>query len=225
MKYLIGNWKCHKSESEVLTWISQVKEKIPHYPQDVQCVLCPSVLYLPIFKKNYPQLKLGAQTVSHYPCGAYTGSVSTSQLKDYVTIAILGHSERRRYWAETPQIIARQASLSLEEGITPVIAIDRENYHSQLSQFSDPELSKIVLMYEPPEAIGSGEAAPVEEVIKTINEIKSKFSCHAVLYGGSVSSANIMKYWYAPNIDGVVPGSASLKAEEWIQMINLILAN
>lgn len=217
MIYIIGNWKSNKIRAEVQHWVSAVSGKFPTSPS-VTMIVCPSYVHLSLLEKMN-NLQLGVQTLSAFPQGAYTGAISASQVKGIVSYAILGHSERREYFEETDQIVAQQIRQTLEAGITPVIGVHQDNYFSQLSQLDTKELSQCLVMYEPPEAIGSGEAADPVEINIIAQKIKEDFNIKAVLYGGSVTSANITSYLALKSVSGAVVGSASLKPEEWIKMV------
>lgn len=227
MKYLIGNWKSNFSLSEAKDWIEATK---PHYliPENLKVILCPSFIHLPLFKTQFPELSLGSQYISSFPNGAYTGQISSSMMSNLVDYCIVGHSERRTYFKESNQDVSNQIDQALENKITPIIAVDKENWHSQLSTLSQDKLEKSIIMYEPPEAIskqenlvGKGQAAPIDEVVEKIKEIKKEFSPKATIYGGSITSQNIVDFISHPQIDGVLPGSASLHPEEWLKMIDL----
>lgn len=227
MKYLIGNWKSNFSLSEAKDWIEATK---PHYltPDNIKVILCPGFIHLPLFKSEFPEHALGSQYISSFPSGAYTGQINSSMISDLVSYCIVGHSERRTYFKESNQDISNQIDQALDSQITPIIAVDKENWHSQLSIIGQENIEKSIVMYEPPEAIskqenliGKGQAAPIDEVVEKIKEIKKDFSPKATIYGGSITSQNIEDFISNPQIDGVLPGSASLSPEEWLKMIDL----
>ena len=227
MKYLIGNWKSNFNLKEAKDWIEATK---PHYlpPDNLQVILCPGFIHLPLFKTELPELSLGSQYISSFPNGAYTGQINSGMISDLVDYCIVGHSERRTYFKESNQDISNQIDQALDSQIIPIIAVDKDNWHSQLSIISQDKLEKSIVMYEPPEAIskqenlvGKGQAAPIDEVVERIKEIKKEFSPKATIYGGSITSQNIVDFISHPQIDGVLPGSASLNPEEWLKMIDL----
>ena len=227
MKYLIGNWKSNFNPSEAVNWIEAVK---PHLtkPENLTVVLCPGDIHLSLLKSELPDLVLGSQYISPFPNGAYTGQTSSSMVSNLVDYCIAGHSERRTYFKESNQDVLNQIDQALGNQITPIVAVDRDNWHSQLSIISKESLEKSIVMYEPPEAIskqdgpiGEGQAAPIDEVVTKIKEIKAEFSSKAIIYGGSIKSNNIVDFISHPQIDGVLPGSASLNPEEWLKMIEL----
>lgn len=231
MKYLIGNWKSNFTVSEAHQWIDVVKPKLSPSLDNLSVVLCPSYIHLLLFKLNFPNQVLGMQTCSPFPNGTYTGAVSAPMVKGLVDYAIVGHSERRTYFKESHQDVVNQVAELVGEQITPIIAVDKTNWFGQLSLIDNEVLSQSIVMYEPPEAIskvvgstGVGSAAPITEVINAITEIKTEFKCKACIYGGSVKSSNIVDFLEHPQIDGVLPGSASLDPNEWLKMIELATA-
>lgn len=227
MKYLIGNWKSNFNLKEAKDWIDATK---PHFvsSDNLQTILCPGYIHLPLFKSELPQLSLGCQYISPFPNGAYTGQISSDMINDQVEFCIVGHSERRTYFKESNQDVLNQIDQALSNQITPIVAVDRDNWHSQLSIISPDKIKKSIIMYEPPEAIskqeglvGKGQAAPIDDVVEKIKEIKAEFSPKAIIYGGSITSQNIVDFISHPQIDGVLPGSASLNPKEWLKMIDL----
>lgn len=223
IKYVIGNWKCNKTESEVAEWLSAVAAaNVLPVSTSLNVVLCASFIYLRQVHKQVPDLHVGVQTVSPYGNGAYTGAVSAHQVAQWATFALLGHAERRKYFGETNQSVAQQVRQALDAGLTPIIAVDEHSWVEQLTLLNADELTRCLVMYEPPEAIstmGSGEAADLTEVVTAIEKVKSELKVKGVLYGGSVSPTNVASYLSHPSIDGVVPGAASLDAQSFIELV------
>jgi triosephosphate isomerase (TIM) len=228
MKYLIANWKSHKTLSEAKAWANTIiLSPLYHEFQNgkhgqLQVVLCPAFPHFQQLQQLLPNLSLGAQTLSPFSDGSYTGAVSARQINQQVQFAILGHVERRKYFQETDQVVAQQAIQALDNEITPIVAVDKSNWSSQLSQFDKDQLKPMLVMYEPSEAISTtngGRPADLQEVKEAIRLIKADYPVMGVLYGGSVNSQNIAQYIGEADIDGVVPGAASLEAEEFLAMI------
>lgn len=222
-KYIIANWKCHKTEEETDEWVHHLfYSKAVQKAEGLTVVLCPSFLYLRQLFGRVEGLELGAQTISKYSNGAYTGAVSALQAAQFAKYAIVGHVERRRYFGETDQIVAEQARQALDADLTPIVAVDEHNWFRQLTLLNPEEVKKCIVMYEPPSAISTmseGKAADIEQVVKAIEELKSKIEVKAVLYGGSVSAKNVAEFIAQPAIDGVVPGAASLDPLEFIDLV------
>lgn len=194
-----------------------------------------------------PNLKVGAQNVSQYDCGAYTGEISASMLESigvkYVTI---GHSERRTIFNEDNNIIACKIKKALENNLNPIVCCgepleERKNNNylnfiqnqieKAIFSLSEDEIEKIILAYEPIWAIGTGETASAEqaqEVHKYIREIiEEKFGNKiadniTILYGGSVKPSNAKELFSEEDIDGALVGGASLNAESFVGIIKAI---
>ncbi len=228
MKYLIGNWKANKTLKEAQIWIDDVKGKTPATGNDLEIVLCPSFIHIDLFSTQYPELTLGVQDLSPYGDGAYTGEITARMVSNTVKYAILGHSERYTYFSESVQAVAAKAMQALDNRITPIIAVHKDNWKKQFLALDTAVITDAIIMYEPPEAIskqdgpiGEGKAAPISEVVETIQMIKSDSGVKTVIYGGSIKARNIQTFMKEESIDGVLPGSASLNAKEWIAMLEL----
>lgn len=231
-KYVIGNWKANKTINEAKTWIKEVKSREIKVSKSLEVALCPSFIHLHLFSEIYPQLALGCQDLSPFGDGAYTGKVTARMLTGLVKYVILGHSEQRRWFKETPNSVAQKALQAVDYDITPIIAVDQDNWTRQLNSLEEKVIKSTILMYEPPESIskqegpiGKGKAAPLDQVKEMISAIKSKARFKAVIYGGSIKSHNISSFLKEDDIDGVLPGSASLNPEEWVEMLRLASAS
>ncbi len=223
MKYIIGNWKSHKTSSEIQAWVEIWKlNKKSVQREDLQVVICAPLTGLPVLHELVPDLRIGSQVLSPFGDGAYTGAVSARLVKEYAQFALLGHVERRTYFGETDLIVAQQVAQAIDNNLVPVVAVADKNWGSQLAQLDREQLAKTLVMYEPPEAIstsGSGHAADIQQVKEAVALIQSEYKVKGVLYGGSVNADNIADYMNEPTIAGVVPGAASLDAATFIQLI------
>jgi triosephosphate isomerase len=222
MNYIIGNWKSHKNLADVKGWINTFSASQLASTPTLNIIVCPSFVHLPTVHQLFPSINLGVQTLSPYPDGAYTGAVSARMASEYAQYALLGHVERRKYFHETDAMVAQQAIQAVENQLTPILAVDKNNWSSQLAQLTDEQLKQSLVMYEPAEAIstsGGGAAADLGEVLQAIQLITTEYSVKGVLYGGSVTAENIAHYMNEPSIAGVVPGAASLDASSFVQLI------
>ena len=213
MKYLVANWKTNFNSAQVQEWCEQFLARSNN--PELEIVICPSLIHVQLVAELLAGVALGTQTLSSYPNGAYTGAVSALQASEWARYAILGHSERRRYFHETDQVVAQQVIQALDNNLTPIVAVDDKNWSSQLSQFEPAQIAKLLVMYEPPEAIsssGGGGAADIERVKKAAQLIKSEYKVRGCLYGGSVDEKNVAQYFGAAELDGAVVGNASLDA-------------
>lgn len=226
--YLVGNWKANKTPQETAHWAEFVSQNLPSVKPHLKLILLAPFIHLSLLAKTLSHHLLGIQNLSPFPDGAYTGEISARMVAPLAKYALLGHSERRHYFHEKSPEVGRKLTLALEEGITPILAVSHTTWREQLNQLSESQKKATIIMYEPPEAIsrqigpiGVGEAAPVAEVVSMIKEIKKSSPSSPVLYGGSVKSHNVADFLNEKDIDGVVPGSASLKAEEWVKLIEI----
>lgn len=215
MKYIIGNWKSNKNSKQAREWIEQFA-KLYKYSENVKVILSPSLSHTVeikqyVSKKNI-QISLAAQNISPYKQGPYTGEISAEQLADLVEYVIIGHSERRNYFNENDNLLEQKVQRALENNILPIYCIRSD------SEFI-PSSVKIIA-YEPVEAIGSGQPQDPAVADAVIQKIKT--NCENVkigIYGGSVNVKNADLFLKAFNIDGVLPGRASLDAYEFTKII------
>ena len=186
-------------------------------------------------------IALGAQDVSAFASGAYTGEVSAAMLKDFgVRYALVGHSERRQYHGETDAVVAEKARQALASGITPIVCVGETLQEREAGQTESVVkrqlaavihvnghcISEIVVAYEPVWAIGTGRTASPEQAQQVHAVLRAQLTAatpHAdrvrVLYGGSMNAANAAELLAQPDIDGGLVGGASLKAEDFLKII------
>lgn len=233
--FIVANWKCNKTVGEAEAWLNEIQTDLANLSNltNLEIVLCPPFTLLPLLAtklQSYKatKLKLGAQDVSPFPEGAYTGEISARMLKDLgVEYVLVGHSERRRYFGETDDQVVQKVRMALDLQIMPIICISEfQQFISIFNKIDNTELDKVIFMYEPPNAIsvqvgpiGQGEAAGVKEVVEQIKKMKELASGNKFFYGGSVKSDNVADFLVQPEIDGVVPGTASQNAQEFIKII------
>jgi len=216
-KLLIANWKSHKTLSEVSAWMDSFESKFSKslLAKHVDIAIAPTEAYLAQFSNEmHAELSLAAQDVSPFPVGKYTGATAASQLASLgVKYAIVGHSERRRYFSEDNTQVANKVRQCVEAGIIPIVCVDDEYVSTQAAAIDSEYHSKCIIAYEALSAIGSGnnmDAAHVAEVTKLINDV---FGEVPVLYGGSVNAGNVAEY--AEISDGWLVGTASLKVDDF----------
>ncbi len=224
--WIIANWKSNKNISEALDWISQVGPKIPKQ-DNLKVVVCPTFSDLAEVKKTitvggFPLLT-GAQDLSPFGVGAYTGEESAGLLKGLIDLVILGHSERRENFSETDEIVAKKTEQALANDITPLVCV-------QGSETPVPDGCKLVA-YEPVWAIstgltntpGTGRADTPEDANNMASSFKQVRPDMEVLYGGSVNSGNVTDFIKEENISGVLVGNASLDTEEFIKICQAVV--
>ena len=219
---VLANFKSHKLETEVTTWLTAVAPALAQSPR-LKLLVAPSLLHLPAshtYLSTHPiPIDLVAQDVSPFPPGAYTGAINASQLKEYgVTYSLVGHSERRRYFHETHQDVANKVNELLSCGITPAICLSREDIVPQFAALSDDQQNKCIYCFEPPADIGGTTTAPLDVIKDTVAQIKN-YTTAPVLYGGSVTPENVASLLTLP-IDGVLVATASLDASSLTAIIS-----
>ena len=238
-----GNWKMNTTVTEAEILVYTMLEKLNQI-HGVEKVLCPpfiSLVAINIMLQN-SSISLGAQNMHFENKGAYTGEISPLMLKELCEFVILGHSERRWYFGETDQIINKKVKAALENKIKPILCVGEKLEDNEAGKTKDiigkqlkadldgTELtSDLVIAYEPVWAIGTGKVATNEQATATIvfirnilAEIWNKRIAQdlRIIYGGSVTSDNIAGLISQQEIDGVLVGGASLKAEEFLSIVD-----
>lgn len=244
MKYVIANWKMNLSVRESIALTRGVLRAVQGKESLPCLVVCPSLTSLAEVHKliTRTHVALGAQTVGPERSGAFTGEVGTAQLEDVgCTYVLIGHSERRRLFGETDDLVRQRVTAVLGSKLTPVVCVGEpadvrrtgkaESYvlNQLKAAFVDQKLSrqqKLIVAYEPVWAIGTGEAATPEQVVAmhaTIRHFLVRnlgFSTDTVqvVYGGSVNGENAYQFLREQEVDGVLVGGASLKVTEFTKI-------
>ncbi len=241
---IAGNWKMNKTVSESVEFIEELKKE--ELDKEVECVVCAPFISLErmsVASKN-TAIKLGAQNVSQYDNGAYTGEISTSMLKDLnMEYVILGHSERRQYFLETNEVINQKVQKVLSSKMTPILCVgetleERESgkmndviatqIKEGLANLSFEQAKGVVVAYEPIWAIGTGKTATSDQANEMAmfirKQLRKLFQDVAedisILYGGSVKPNNIKEIMVQSDIDGALVGGAALKVDSFAELVN-----
>lgn len=219
---IIANWKSNKTLTEALVWIDAIK---PIFHPKGTVVLCPPYPFLvPLYEKiskTKLRLSLGVQDLSPFPAGAYTGAVTARNLEEIgVRYAILGHSERRRYFRETNQDVANKVTTAVAEGLIPIVCVDRDNVLAQSNAIDTEERKKCIVAFEPAEHIGTGTSDTLEDVLKVAEEIRKAFGTSIrVLYGGSTDPSSASTFLQSEKLNGLLVGGASLDPKSFASMV------
>ncbi len=242
-KLIAGNWKMNNDVEESIKLVQKLNSSVLN--EDVDVLICPPFTSLyPVIQelKNSP-IKVGAQNMYFEDRGAFTGEISPAILKNLgLEYVIIGHSERRQHFGETDRFINKKVKAALEYGLKPILCvgesleqreagIEKETVKKQLIKDLDgiSEGEKLVVAYEPIWAIGTGKTATsgqANEMSAYIREVLAEiFSKEAadkmiIQYGGSVKASNAKEIMEQSDIDGALVGGASLKADEFIKIIN-----
>lgn len=214
--WIIANWKSNKTITEALVWVGEVG---PHLPkkEGLRVVVCPQMVDILEVKKaiqvgGYPML-VGSQDLSPFEEGPFTGEESAEGLEGFVTLSILGHSERRTNFGETDEMVAKKVEQARENQIIPLLCL-------QSAEVPVP-LGCELVAYEPISAIGTGNPDTPENATSVAQKIKEKNSqVKEVLYGGSVTAENCEGFFKQENLSGLLVGKASLESGEFLKIVD-----
>lgn len=216
MKNLIiaANWKSNKTKEEARKWLEEYSlEKIP---ENIEVILCVPFTLLDMMcsyiKVNDLNLKLGSQNVSRFPKGAHTGEIYANQIKEFADFALIGHSERRKTFGETDEIVNKKIEAAKNVGLKTIVCV------SSIEQIKNLTSEDTIIAYEPLDAIGTGNPELPKDVAEMATRIKMAKNSK-LLYGGSINSDNIHSYTEIKDIDGVLIGMDSLDINSFIKNI------
>ena len=243
---IAGNWKMNMTASETKKFAEELKSLMPK-AKWCDVVVCVPAVNITTAIRAFKDLRVsvGAQNVFYEKSGAYTGEVSAEMLKDLgVKYVIIGHSERRQYFGETDLTVNKTALAALEAGLHPIICVgetleQRElgitmelialQVKSALAGVPAEKLRKCVIAYEPVWAIGTGKTATAEQAAEVCTFIRTTVRhlygariarSITIQYGGSMKPSNAAELLGQSDIDGGLIGGASLKAPEFVEIIN-----
>ncbi|NCN06841.1 MAG: triosephosphate isomerase [Candidatus Pacebacteria bacterium] len=216
-RYVIANWKSNKTVLNLQPWLAAFGTAPA--AENLEIIIAPSHTSLALFQEfDLDQVQLAAQDVSPFPLGAYTGAVAAQQLADLgVRYCLVGHSERRKYFHETDQDVAKKITELFSVGIVPILCLDEPYITSQAQLLSDEQRNGVLLAYEPGAAIGSGYAISVDHVEHVSKQLREYFSTAPILYGGSVDEQNCDEFLLVTN--GILVGTASLDAKQFATIV------
>lgn len=236
-KYLVCNLKANKLKDEMIEYEKELKSI--NLIDNKILIVCPSFIYLYMFQDE--KYYLGSQDVSEYTEGAHTGEITASQLESMnVKYALVGHSERKQVFKEAENTIINKIKKSYHSHIRPIYFVGenmseknknqtkgvlRKQLRNIINEVPDYKREKLLIVYEPVWAIGSGITPEQEGIEKRIKYIKDFTSASykiniPVLYGGSVNTDNIVEILKIQNIDGVVIGESSQDVKELKEIYN-----
>jgi len=240
---IAGNWKMFKTVSEAVSFVNEVKGSTV---EGVESVICSPFTNLPALVEaaKGTDVHVGAQNLHFEDNGAFTGEISGVMLKDLgVEYVIIGHSERRAYFAETDEIVNKKVVAAFKHGLTPILCVGEKLEEREAGQTKDvckvqteaafaslsaEQAAQVVIAYEPIWAIGTGKSSTAEDAQDVIGYIRQLVSglygasvadAVRIQYGGSVKPNNIAEYMAQPDIDGALVGGASLEPASYIQLV------
>lgn len=242
---IAGNWKMNKTIAEGVAFVNEIKEKVAN--TDVEVVLCAPAIMLKDMKEaaKGSNVKIGAQNMHFEESGAFTGEIAPAMLKEIdIDYVIIGHSERRQYFAETNETVNKKVLKALEVNIRPIMCcgetleeresnkmedVVKEQIVEGMKHVAADRVKDVVIAYEPIWAIGTGVTASSEQANDAIafirglvkelyNEEVSELI--QIQYGGSVKPANVEEIMNQSDIDGALVGGASLKTDSFMDLVN-----
>ena len=212
---IVANWKSNKTKTEAKNWLEEASRE--NFPDSLEIVIFPSFTILDfvssfVKEKGLP-FKIGAQDVSPFDDGAYTGEVSARQIKEFAEYVLIGHSERRTNFEESDDMVRNKIERAIAQELKPIICV------SKIEQMNNLNFDQIIFAYEPIGSIGTGNPEDSSSVDLTSKEIKSKTNNSQVIYGGSVDVENIREYLGLESISGVLVGGQSLDPANFINIL------
>jgi triosephosphate isomerase len=249
-KIVAGNWKMNHTFEEADNLIFDIAEFIKGNPlKNTAVIVCPPAVYIELATDHAQgtELYVGAQNISNHESGAYTGEISVRMLASMeVDYAIIGHSERRKYFGESHEMLAGKVNMALKYNISPIFCcgeqlpereagkhfeVVKKQLEESLFHVDKTDFGNVVIAYEPVWAIGTGvnatpdQAQEMHAYIRGL--IEKKYDREVadnttILYGGSCNAGNAAELFANPDVDGGLIGGASLKAEEFIRIIQSV---
>lgn len=245
-KLIVGNWKMNLIIHEVSLYVHKLSHSVKAH-RNVEVVLAPGMLALPTLglQVNRKQFKLAAQNFYWRDAGAYTGEVSAHQLNGLVEYALVGHSERRHIFHEHDKEIRAKVQAAFRNNIIPILCVGETAHersenetnavlHDQLvgglANITAEEAAQMVIAYEPMWAIGAGVIPTPHDIESAVSAIrrqidhlygKSASQSVRILYGGSSTAANAATILSVKGVNGLLPGGASLKLDEFSKMVEI----
>ena len=244
-KVIAGNWKMNKNVEEAKQFMEEFIPLVANTEHEV--IICAPFTDLKCLVKHTKgsNVKIGAQNMHWEESGAYTGEISANMLKSIgVEYVIIGHSERRQYFAETDETVNKKIKVAFANGLNPIVCVGetleqrekgltKEIITTQtrlaLAGLTEEQVANTIIAYEPIWAIGTGKTATSEDANNSIKSIREEI-CKIygqntserviIQYGGSVKSTNAKELFTTSDIDGGLVGGASLKPEEFAKIVN-----
>ncbi len=242
---MAGNWKMNKTVEEAVALAQAIRDSVSGV-ESVDRVICPTFVCLPAVQQAVQgsSVAVGAQNMHWAESGAYTGEVSAAMLQGLVDYVIIGHSERRQYFAETDESVNKKIHAALAAGLTPIVCVGESLAQNEagetqsfvsgqvkaaLAGLSGDQVQSLIIAYEPIWAIGTGRAATSQQaqdicggtVRAAVAELFGDDVAQAtrILYGGSTNAKNIGEIMQQPDIDGALIGGASLQPDSYASMV------
>jgi triosephosphate isomerase (TIM) len=240
--YIAANWKMNKTVAEAAEFIDALLPRIAATQNDV--VVCPpfTALHEVVERRRGTAVRVAAQNMHEGDAGAFTGEISASMLVELdVEAVVLGHSERRQFFGETDEALAKKVPAALAADLEPILCVGESEeardggqteevlerqLQADLAEVADEDVPKVVIAYEPIWAIGTGKVATPEQAQEACAFIRDVLRARGVaaddvriLYGGSVKPGNAAELMALPDVDGALVGGAALVAEDFAAIV------
>ena len=244
-KIIAGNWKMNMLPNEAMEFITKLSERIRDTQNEVILCVPYTDLFYSLLTAQGTNIKIGAQNMHWEEKGAYTGEIAPKMLKSInVEYVIIGHSERRQYFAETDETVNKKVKSAMQNSLKPIVCVgenleQKENNKTNeiittqtqkaLEGLTNSQVESTIIAYEPIWAIGTGKTASKEDANNAIKEIRNKIreiygeqtaGKVKILYGGSVKPENAKELFDTSDIDGALVGGASLNVHEFEKIVN-----
>ena len=243
---IAGNWKMNMTATETKKFAEELKRVMPR-AKWCDTVICVPACNIPTAAKVFKELRIsvGAENLYYEEKGAYTGEISAAMLRDLgVKYVIIGHSERRQYFGETDTAVNRKVHAALDAGLSPIICVGESESQREMGVTQDwialqvktalygvpaERLRRCVIAYEPIWAIGTGKTATAEQAGEVCTHIRATIRglygarvarSVTIQYGGSMNPKNAAELLAQPDVDGGLIGGASLKPEQFVEIIH-----
>ena len=244
-KVIAGNWKMNMLPNEAISCIDELSKLVKDTKNEVVLCVPYTDLFYALLTAQNTNIKIGAQNMHFEEKGAYTGEISGPMLKSIgVEYVIIGHSERRQYFAETDETVNKKVKAAHKYGLKPIVCVGETLEQKEagktvdvitnqtklaLDGLTNEQVEETIIAYEPIWAIGTGKTATSEDANNSIKEIRKEIAKNygqetadrvIIQYGGSVKSSNAKELFTTSDIDGGLVGGASLKADEFAKIVN-----
>jgi triosephosphate isomerase len=240
--YIAANWKMNKTVAEAAEFIDALLPRIAATQNDV--VVCPpfTALHEVVERRRGTAVRVAAQNMHEAEAGAFTGEISAPMLVELdVEAVVLGHSERRQFFNETDEALAKKVPAALAADLEPILCVGESEeardggqteevlerqLQADLAEVADVDIAKVVIAYEPIWAIGTGKVATAEQAQEACAFIRDVLRARGaaaddvrILYGGSVKPGNAAELLVLPDVDGALVGGAALDPEDFAAIV------
>jgi triosephosphate isomerase (TIM) len=240
--YIAANWKMNKTIAEASEFIDALLPRIAATQHDV--VVCPpfTALQEVVERRRGTAVRVAAQNMHYEESGAFTGEISAPMLVELdVEAVVLGHSERRQFFGESDEALAKKVPAALAADLEPILCVGESEeardggqteevlerqLQADLAEVSDEDIAKVVIAYEPIWAIGTGKVATPEQAQEACAFIRDVLRARGaaadevrILYGGSVKPGNVAELLALPDVDGALVGGAALDANDFAAIV------